>query len=144
MGLFANLLKTILPALSSEIAGRLLGELKDFARSQVVGLLIPQCARVVTKGIDGLVKAFATHLEPPDANKLKNGVLDEFQRQLYQLAESLRIYADAAYQVVIALRRGDDESDVNSLRNVREKLRKEVEREFYDVFSVLTGGTPED
>jgi hypothetical protein len=144
MPLFADLIKRLLPSLSAELVRPLLNELKEFARSQVVGALLKQVARVLTKGIDGLVKAFVTHLEPPDANRLKNGVLDEFQRQIVQLAESLRVYADAAYQVVVALKRHDGEDDVNSLRNVRERLRQDVEREIGDVFAVLTGGTPED
>lgn len=144
MPLFTRLIQSLLPTVSSAVVQPLLAELKEFARSQVVNVLLAQVARVLTKGIDGLVKAFVTHLEPPDARKLTSGVLDEFQRQVFQFAESLRVYTDAAYQVVVALKRGDDEAQVNSLRNIRERLRKDVEAEIRDGFAVLTGGTPED
>ena len=144
MSLFTRLIQTLLPTVSSAVIQPLLNELKEFVRSQVVNALLEQVARALTKGIDGLVKVFVTHLEPPEAHKLTNGLLDEFQRQTYQLAESVRVYAEAAYQVVIALKRGDDEAHVNSLRSVRERLRKDVEAEIRDVFAVLTGGTPGD
>jgi len=144
MNPFARLIQTLLPSLSSAVVQPLLNELKEFARSQVVKVLLSQVARVLTKGIDGLVKAFVYHLESSDAHKLTSGVLDEFQRQAYQLAESVRVYADAAYQVVAALKRGDADPQVNSLRNVRERLRRDVEAEIRDVFAVLTGGAPED
>lgn len=144
MALFASLLKTLLPNLTGDLTKGLLGDLKELARSQIVGIVVPQAARIVTKGIDGLVKVFVKRLTPSDAHKMVDGVMDEFHRQIAQLTESLRVYADAAYQVEVSKVRGDEEAQINSLRNIRARLQKDVEGEFRDTFSVVLGGTPED
>lgn len=144
MALFASLIQTLLPNLTATVARELLSDLKEFARSQIVEIVVMQAARVVTKGIDGLVKVFARRLDAPDAHTLTHGVLDEFHRQVMQLAESLRTYAAAAYEVEAAKVRGDVPAQIDKLRNARAALQKDVEGEFHDTFSVLTGGTPED
>lgn len=144
MSVIAKLAKTLLPALPADLLQGLLKDVRKLALHQLLDLVVPQLTRFMTKAIDGLVKVFVTRLEPADARRLADGLVDEFQRQFAQLVESLRGYVAAAHAVNVAQKQGQPSDQVDRLRAEREKMRREVRAEIEDVFTVLAGGEPED
>ena len=144
MSFLSSRIMAALPDLPADLRRGLVADLREFARRHLVGFVVARCARFLTKAVDGLVKVLGTWLAPEDARNLAHGTVDEFYRQLTQLAEGLSNYAEAALAVVLALRRGEPEVEVNVLRAAREQLRRAVETEFEDAFTVLIGGKTED
>lgn len=144
MSLYSTLIQILVPSINYEVLHDLLRGLAELARAQAIDLFVPSVTRVLTKGIDGLVKIFVQKLEPLDAHVVSHGVIDAFETQAAQFATVLRQYTNAAHAVEAAKKAGEPIITVDVLRKMRESLRRDAQGEMHDMFAVLTGGTPDD
>lgn len=142
MSLYTTLIQKLIPGIAGDLLHSVLGDLRNVAKAAAIDVLVPTLARVITKGIDGLVKTFVIHFDHADAERVTHGAISAFQEQVNQFCGTLRVYAQAAYNVEVA--KAADSTQVDALRKTREGLRLDVQGEVHDVMAVLTGGTPDD
>jgi hypothetical protein len=141
MAIWEDLIRSELGELAIEAKKRLIRQLTELGREFLVPQVADAVSRIITKSLDGVVKAAVTSLEmEDDAARLCSAYLAEVQDQFDEFQAALESYLPLAIAVEVAKKtHGGSSSEANEARRTRSVFLAECRAEVRDIFAAVVG-----
>jgi hypothetical protein len=141
MAIWEDLIRSELGELAIEAKKRLIRQLTELGREFLVPQVADAVSRIITKSLDGVVKAAVTSLEmEDDAARLCSAYLAEVQDQFDEFQAALESYLPLAIAVEVAKKKhGASSSEANEARRTRAVFLAECRAETRDIFAAVVG-----